>query len=63
MKKRHPLQQMFLGKLDICLQITEIRFMFTPWIKGLNTRPETLKPAGKSREYTGGNRHRQGLSQ
>jgi hypothetical protein len=27
MKKRHPPQQMLLGKLDICLQKTESRTM------------------------------------
>jgi hypothetical protein len=28
MEKRQPLQQMLLGKLDICLQKTETRSMF-----------------------------------
>jgi hypothetical protein len=28
MEKRHPLQQMLLGKMFICLQKTETRYMF-----------------------------------
>jgi hypothetical protein len=50
MEKRQPLQQMLLGKLDICMQKTETRSMsFTlykyqlKWIRDLNIRPETLK--------------------
>jgi hypothetical protein len=53
MKKRQPLQQMFLGKLDVCLQKTETRSMSvsctsinSKWIKGLNTRPETSTRVG-----------------
>jgi hypothetical protein len=50
MEKRQPLQQMLLGKLDICLQKTKTRSMFltlstinSKWIKDLNIRPKTLK--------------------
>jgi hypothetical protein len=50
MENRQSLQQMFLGKVDICLQKIETRSMLLPctsinskWIKDLNTRPETLK--------------------
>jgi hypothetical protein len=30
MENRQPLQQMFLGKLDICMQKTETKFMRHP---------------------------------
>jgi hypothetical protein len=47
MEKRQPLQQMFLGKVDICLKKTETRSMFilinSKSIKDLNIRPKTLK--------------------
>jgi hypothetical protein len=50
MEKRQTHQQMFLGKLAICLQKTETRSMFETlckyqlkWIKDLNIRPEILK--------------------
>jgi hypothetical protein len=33
MEKKQPLQQMFLGKLDICLQKTETRSMFVTLYK------------------------------
>jgi hypothetical protein len=40
-----PFQQMLVGKLDICMQKTETRFMsFTLYkYQNLNIRPETLK--------------------
>jgi hypothetical protein len=64
MEKRHSLQQMLLGKLDICLQKTETRSMSvtlysisSKWIKDLNIRPETLKlmqeRAGNTQEAIG----------
>jgi hypothetical protein len=67
MEKRQPVQKLFLGKLDICLQKTETRFMSvtlhtsinSKWIKNLNIRLETESRAEKSREYTGINRNRQ----
>jgi hypothetical protein len=50
MEERQPLQQMFLGKLDICLQKTETRSMFVTLckyqlnvVKDINVRPKTLK--------------------
>jgi hypothetical protein len=50
MEKRQTLQQMLLGKLDICLQKTEIDPCLPPctsinskWTKDLNIRPKTLK--------------------
>jgi hypothetical protein len=49
-EKRQPLQQMLMGKLNICMQKSEIRPMsFTctninsKWTKNLNIKPETLK--------------------
>jgi hypothetical protein len=64
MDKRQPLQQMLLGKLDICMQKIETRSMsFTcisinsKWIKNLNIKHETLKlvqdPAGNTLELIG----------
>jgi hypothetical protein len=50
LEKRHPFKQILLGKLDICMQITEIRSMFITLYKyhfkvdkDLNIRPEMLK--------------------
>jgi hypothetical protein len=50
MKKRQPLQQMLLVKLDICMQKTKLDPRLSPcissnskWINNLNIRPETLK--------------------
>jgi hypothetical protein len=50
MEKKQPLQQMLLGKLDSCLQKTEIRSMSSTstsinskCIENLNIRPETMK--------------------
>jgi hypothetical protein len=50
---------MFLGKLDIHLQKTEIRSMFVTlyryqhkWIKNINIRPETLKLVQERAENT-----------
>jgi hypothetical protein len=64
MEKRQPLQQMLLGKLDICKQKTEIRSTFftlykynSKCVKDLNMRPETLKlvqeRGGKTLEHIG----------
>jgi hypothetical protein len=64
MEKRQPLQQMLLGKLDICLQKTETRSRFSPclsinskWIEDLNISFGTLKlvqeRAGNTFEATG----------
>jgi hypothetical protein len=55
MEKRQPLQQMLLGKLDICLQKTETRSMFVilyKWIKDLNISLETLKLMQERAENT-----------
>jgi hypothetical protein len=50
MEKRQLLQQIVLGKVGICLQKTENRYMFvtltsinSKWIKDINIRPETLQ--------------------
>jgi hypothetical protein len=50
MEKRQPLQQMLLGKLDICMQETESNPCLSPcisfnskWIKDLNIKSESLK--------------------
>jgi hypothetical protein len=64
MEKRQPLQQMFLEKLDICMQKTEIdpclsccMNINSKWIKYLYTRPKTLKlvqeRVGNTPELTG----------
>jgi hypothetical protein len=48
-------------KLDPCLSpCTTIN---SKWIKDLNIRPETEVSIGRSREYSGSNRYRQGLPQ
>jgi hypothetical protein len=59
MEKRWLLQQMFLGKLDICMQKTETRSMYPTQIS-IQGRSKTLMEvgnvetsAGKSRKYTG----------
>jgi hypothetical protein len=64
MEKRRPLQQMLLGKLDICMQ----KLKLGPWlshctninsklIKNLNRRPKTLnlvlEKAGNTLELIG----------
>jgi hypothetical protein len=50
MEKRQPLQQMLLGKLDLCMQKTEARYRLFTLLKknetlniSFNIRPETLK--------------------
>jgi hypothetical protein len=43
MEKRQPLQQMLLGKLDICLQNTETSSLYSKWVKDLNIRPKTMQ--------------------
>jgi hypothetical protein len=50
MEKRWPLQQMLLGKQDICMQKTQTRSMSVTLykynskrIKDLNVRPESMK--------------------
>jgi hypothetical protein len=49
LEKRQPLQQMVLGKLDICMQKMEMRFLSPcnnislKWFKDINARNETLK--------------------
>jgi hypothetical protein len=50
MEKRQLLQQMLLGKLNICMQKLKLDRCPSPcarinskWIKDLNIRPETLK--------------------
>jgi hypothetical protein len=58
MEKRQPLQQMLLGKVFICLQKSETRFMpNSKLIKDLNVRPKTLqlvhKRAGNTLEAIG----------
>jgi hypothetical protein len=64
MEKRHPLQQMVLGRVAICMLKTELDPCLSPctsinskWIKDLNTRPETLQlvheRAGKTLEAIG----------
>jgi hypothetical protein len=64
MLKRQPLQQVLLGKLDICQQKTEMEpylslyiSINSKWIKDFNIKPETLKlgkrRAGNTLELTG----------
>jgi hypothetical protein len=46
MEKRQPLQQMLLGKVDICMQYTKTTSMYMYKLKvdeDLNITPETLK--------------------
>jgi hypothetical protein len=55
MEKRQHLQQMLLGKLDICTQETEttsmsVQVIYSQWIDSLNIRPETLKLFRKEQE-------------
>jgi hypothetical protein len=62
MEKIQPVQQILLGKLDICLQKIETSLSLcvsinSKWIKDLNIRPETLmlvqEKAGNTLEATG----------
>jgi hypothetical protein len=62
MENRQPLQQMFLGKLDICLQKTETISLSLTLYKyqlkvDLSLRPETLKQlqevVGNAMEHIG----------
>jgi hypothetical protein len=58
MKKKQPLQQMLLGKVNICMQKTETRSMsFTLFKYQLKVRPETLtlvhERAGNTLELIG----------
>jgi hypothetical protein len=64
MEKRQSLQQILLGKMDICLEKTETRSTFVTlykdqlkWIKDVNISSETLKlvqeKAGNTLETTG----------
>jgi hypothetical protein len=68
MAKIQPLQEMFLGKLDISMQKSETSSVTltlyninSKLVKDLNVIPETLKQVQKSREYKGTTRHRQEL--
>jgi hypothetical protein len=68
MTKIQPLQELFPGKLDICMQKTEtcsvtltLYNINSRWFKDLNVIPETWKLVQKSREYKGTTRHRQEL--
>jgi hypothetical protein len=58
-EKRQPLQQMLLGKWDICIQKTKTRsasfalykYKLTLRIKDLNIRPENLKLVQETHWY------------
>jgi hypothetical protein len=65
-EKRQPLQQMLLGKWIYACKNLKLVLCLSPCIsinakeiKGLNIRPETEPYAGKNRDYTGINRHKQ----
>jgi hypothetical protein len=61
MEERQPLQQMFLGKLDISLQknCNYIHICHPEQVLTHNGLRYLENSTGKSREYTGSNRHRQ----
>jgi hypothetical protein len=70
MEKRQSLQQIFLGKLDICLLKAETRSIFVTLykyqlkiVKDISIRLEKPEASAENREYTGNNRHRQGFPQ
>jgi hypothetical protein len=68
MEKIQPLQEMFLEKMNTCMQKTETSSVTlilyntnSKWFNDLNVIPETLKLVKKSMEYKGTTRYRQDL--